>query len=138
MASAGLMTDRQVPADLSVVTVQGFLLFSLIMAHVENVTIFNRHRVIIVRSFWRLTWEPRLPQPQPRQLHSVKLVGRLCSTEIRSAGQCLLYENQEAASHSLWPQFGNFSVNLLNRHLLSTSYLLIIFARPTFFSEGAL
>lgn len=44
----------------------------------------------------------------------------------------------EAVSHSLWPQFGSFSVNLLNRHLLSTSCLFSIFARPIFFSEGTL
>lgn len=85
-ASAGLTTDRLVPADSSGVTVQGFLLFSLVMALVENVTVFDQHRVIIVCSVWRLAWNPRLPQAQPRQLHSVKLIGRLCSTEIRYAG----------------------------------------------------
>lgn len=65
MASAGLMTGRLAPADLSGVTVQGFLLFSLVMAHVENVTVFDQHRVIIVHSFWGLAWDPRLPQPSP-------------------------------------------------------------------------
>lgn len=133
LASAGLMTGRLAPADLSGVTVQGFLLFSLVTAHVENVTVFDQHCVIIVHSFRRLAWDPRLPQPQPRQLHSVKLIGRLCSTEIRYAGKCLLYENQEAASHSFWLQFGSFSVNLLNRHLSSTFCLLSIFARSIFF-----
>lgn len=75
--------DRQAGYCLleSGVTAQGFLLF-LLSWHTWRMIIFAQHPVIIAHSCWRLGWGLWLLQSLPRQLHSVRLVGKLCSTEI--------------------------------------------------------